>query len=35
MGDSGKTRLVRILGIYRDLGAEQEVIKVLKDLKSN
>jgi hypothetical protein len=34
MGDSSKARLIKILGIYRDLGAEIEAIKVLKDLKS-
>ena len=34
IGDPGKTRLVKILGIYRDLGAEIEAIKVLKGLKS-
>lgn len=33
IGESGKTRLVRILGVYRDLGAQSEAIKVLKDLK--
>jgi len=33
IGESGKTRLVKILGAYRDLGAENEAIKVLKDLK--
>ena len=27
-------RLVKILGVYRDFGAENEAIKVLKDLKS-
>lgn len=32
--DSSKTRLVKILGIYRDLEAEHEAIGVLKDLKS-
>jgi hypothetical protein len=34
IGDSGKARLVTILGIYGDLGAENEAIKVLKNLKS-
>jgi len=34
MGDSGKTRLVKILGIYRDLGAEHDAIQVLRGLKS-
>jgi hypothetical protein len=35
MSDPGKTRLVKILGIYRDLGADHEAVNVLKDLKSN
>ncbi|KAK2623996.1 hypothetical protein QTJ16_006630 [Diplocarpon rosae] len=30
----GKNRLIRILGIYRDFGAESEAVKVLKDLRS-
>jgi len=34
MGETGKTRLIKILSIYRDLGAEAEAVKVLKDLKS-
>jgi hypothetical protein len=34
MDDSCKARLIKILGIYRDLGADIEAIKVLKDLKS-
>ncbi|PMD37739.1 hypothetical protein L207DRAFT_432661 [Hyaloscypha variabilis F] len=34
IGESGKIRLVKLLGVYRDLGAENEAIKVLKDLKS-
>jgi hypothetical protein len=34
MDDSSKARLIKILGIYRDLGADIEAIKVLKDLKS-
>ncbi len=34
VGESGKIRLVKILGIYRDLGANGEAVKVLRDLKS-
>ncbi|KAK6581801.1 hypothetical protein PZA11_005498 [Diplocarpon coronariae] len=34
MGEGGKTKLIRLLGIYRDFGAEGEAVKVLKDLKS-
>jgi len=34
MGESGKTRLIRILIIYREFGANAEAVKVLKDLKS-
>ncbi|KAF4626509.1 hypothetical protein G7Y89_g11650 [Cudoniella acicularis] len=33
MGEDGKTRVVKLLGIYKDFGAESEAIKVLKDLK--
>ncbi|TVY33582.1 hypothetical protein LOCC1_G007520 [Lachnellula occidentalis] len=32
--EDGKSRLLKILGIYRDLGAEEEAIKVLKGMKS-
>jgi hypothetical protein len=34
MGERGKARLIKILSIYGDLGAEAEAVKVLKDLKS-
>jgi len=34
MGESGKTRLIKILSIYREFGANTEAVKVLKDLKS-
>jgi hypothetical protein len=34
MGEKGKARLIKILSIYGDLGAEAEAVKVLKDLKS-
>jgi hypothetical protein len=34
IGEGGKTRLVKILSIYRDLGADGEAVKVLKDLKT-
>ena len=30
--DGGQPRVIRILGIYRDLGAGDEAIKILKDL---
>ncbi|RDW88327.1 hypothetical protein BP6252_00359 [Coleophoma cylindrospora] len=33
-GETGKSRVVRILGSYRDLGAGQEAIKVLGDSRS-
>jgi hypothetical protein len=33
VGEGGKARLIKILSIYRDLGAGSEAIKVLKDLK--
>jgi len=33
-GEEGKSRLLKILGIYRDFGAEEEAIKVLKGMKS-
>ena len=32
--EGGKPRLVKILSIYRDLGAGDEAIKILKDMKS-
>jgi hypothetical protein len=34
MGEKGKTRLIKILSIYRDLGAEAEAVKALRDLKA-
>jgi hypothetical protein len=34
IGEGGKTRLVKILSIYRDLRADGEAVKVLKDLKT-
>ncbi len=34
VGEGGKTRLIKILSIYRDLRADVEAVKVLKDLKS-
>lgn len=34
MGENGRTRLIKILSIYREFGAEVEAVKVLKDLKS-
>jgi conserved oligomeric Golgi complex subunit 2 len=33
IGEGGKTRLIKILSIYRDLEAPDEAVKVLKDLK--
>ncbi|TVY35745.1 hypothetical protein LSUB1_G006421 [Lachnellula subtilissima] len=33
-GEEGKSRLLKILGIYREFGAEEEAIKVLKGMKS-
>jgi hypothetical protein len=33
-GEDGKTRLVKILGIYQVLEASEDVVRVLKDLKS-
>lgn len=33
-GENGKPKLIRILGIYRDLGAGDEAVKVLRDVKS-
>ncbi|KUJ06717.1 uncharacterized protein LY89DRAFT_743629 [Mollisia scopiformis] len=32
--DAGRTKLVEILSIYRNLGADGEAVKVLKDLRS-
>ena len=32
--EGGSARIIKILGIYRDLGAGQEAIKTLRDLKS-
>lgn len=32
--DDGRMKLIKILGIYRDLGADGEAVKVLKDLRS-
>ena len=34
VGVGGKPRLITILSIYRDLGAGDEAVKVLKDMKS-
>ncbi|KAK0123876.1 hypothetical protein ONS95_008869 [Cadophora gregata] len=34
MGESGKTRLIKILSIYREFEANAEAVKVLKHLKS-
>jgi hypothetical protein len=34
MGEVGKTRLVRMLSIYRDFGAGAEAVKILRDFKS-
>ncbi|KAH6692089.1 oligomeric golgi complex component, COG2-domain-containing protein [Leptodontidium sp. MPI-SDFR-AT-0119] len=34
IGESGKTRLIKILSIYREFGADAEAVKVLRDLKS-
>ena len=32
--EGGEPRVIRVLGIYRDLGAGEEAIRILKDLKS-
>ena len=32
--EGGKPRVIKLLSIYRDLGAGEEAIKILKDLKS-
>lgn len=32
--DEGRAKLIKILSIYRDLGADGEAVKVLKDLRS-
>jgi hypothetical protein len=34
LGEGGKTRMIKILGIYRDLGVGEEAVKVLRDAKS-
>jgi hypothetical protein len=34
MGENGKTRLVKMLSIYREFGAGENAVKLLKDLKS-
>ncbi|KAH7388908.1 oligomeric golgi complex component, COG2-domain-containing protein [Cadophora sp. MPI-SDFR-AT-0126] len=34
IGESGKTRLIKILSIYREFGASGDAVKVLKDLQS-
>jgi len=34
MGEAGNARLIKILSIYRDFGANAEAVKVLRDLKS-
>jgi hypothetical protein len=34
MGEAGNARLIKILSIYRDFGANADAVKVLKDLKS-
>lgn len=34
MGDDGKPRLVKMLSTYREFGASEEAIKLLRDLKS-
>jgi hypothetical protein len=34
MGEGGRTRLIKMLSIYRDLGAGAEAVKILRDLKS-
>lgn len=33
-GEPGRMKLIKILSIYRDLGADGEAVKVLKDLRS-
>ncbi|KAE8446061.1 hypothetical protein EG329_012569 [Mollisiaceae sp. DMI_Dod_QoI] len=33
-GEAGRTKLIKILSIYRNLGADGEAVKVLKDLRS-
>ena len=35
MGEEGKARLIKILSIYREFGAESEAVKVLKELRSH
>lgn len=34
LGQGGQPRLIKLLSIYRDLGAGEEAVQVLKDLKS-
>lgn len=34
LGEGGRQRVVKVLGIYQDLGAGDEAIKILKDLRS-
>lgn len=34
MGDDGKSRLVNMLSTYREFGASEEAVKLLRDLKS-
>ena len=34
MGDDGKPRLVKMLSTYREFGASEEAVKLLRDLKS-
>ncbi|KAH6666905.1 oligomeric golgi complex component, COG2-domain-containing protein [Halenospora varia] len=33
VGEDGKTKVIKLLGIYRDFDADSEAIKVVKDLK--
>lgn len=34
LGEDGKIRLVKMLSVYRELGAGEEAVKLLRDLKS-
>lgn len=34
LGDGGKLRLVKMLSVYREFGAGEEAVKLLRDLKS-
>jgi hypothetical protein len=34
LGDEGKVRLVKMLSVYREFGAGEEAVKLLRDLKS-